>query len=535
MKTNIFRLLLGICLSVSVLLTGCIDEVFPTSGATEDQISSSNKAAEAMLWAMPASLNVVGIIDDTRHWDWGYGSIMHVRDVMTGDMPVVSSGYDWYAAWEETESQSENMIYPQFLWNFYWKSILTANKLIGALNIDTATETQLGYIGAAYAFRAFYYLDMAQMFEYLPCDVNTTGVNNAGNVVTNLTVPIVTEVITETEARNNPRATREEMAEFILGDLNKAEEYIVKLKVAGKTIPDLAVVYGLKARYYLWLGKYAEAKEYAGKAIAESGLTPMTESQCLSVTKGFNDISCWMWGSQLVAEDDCVKTGILNWTSWMSNETSFGYSAQEPFLMMDVSMYNRLNDTDFRKKMWKAPAGTSLDGETEFLPGFEDKLSDYASTKFRPAEGNPDDVNVGAVSAYPLMRVEEMYFIQAEAAAHLSETEGRSLLNNFMTSYRDESYSTTATGEDLIDEILFQKRVELWGEGQAFFDIKRANLSVTRGYKGTNFSDAVRFNTNGRPAWMNISIVQTEKNNNKALIGWENPDPTAAYPVWKEK
>lgn len=100
--------------------------------------------------------------------------------------------------------------------------------------------------------------------------------------------------------------------------------------------------------------------------------------------------------------------------------------------------------------------------------------------------------------------------------------------------YRDESYSTTASGDALINEILFQKRVELWGEGQAFFDIKRANLSVTRGYKGTNFSDAVRFNTNGRPAWMNISIVQTEKNNNKALMGWENPDPTTAYPVWKE-
>lgn len=533
MKTNIVRLLLGICLSSPVLLTGCIDEVFPTSGATEDQISSSDKAAEAMLWAMPASLNVVGTIDKDRHWDWGYGSIMHIRDVMTGDMPVISSGYDWYAAWEENLNQGESMVYPQFLWNFYWKSVLAANKLLGALNAENATETQLGYMGAAYAFRAFYYLDMARMFEYLPCDVNPEGKNKAGNIVLNLTVPIVTEDMTETDARNNPRATREEMAKFILEDLNKAEEYIINLKSAGKTIPNLSVVYGLKARYYLWLEKYSEAQDYAGRAIAASGTSPMTEAQCLSTSKGFNDISCWMWGSQLVAEDDCVKTGILNWTSWMSNETSFGYSSQEPYLMMDASMYKRLNDTDFRKKMWKAPTGSTLDGETSFLPGFEDKLTEYASTKFRPAEGNPDDVNIGAVSAYPLMRVEEMYFIQAEAAARLNDATGRSLFNDFMTSYRDESYSTTASGEALIDEILFQKRVELWGEGQAFFDIKRANLSVTRGYEGTNFSDAVRFNTNGRPAWMNLSIVQTEKNNNKALIGWENPDPTAAYPVWR--
>jgi len=535
MKTNISKLLLGICLSSSAMFTtGCIDEVFPTSGATEDQITSSDKAAEAMLWAMPASLNVVETISSSYHWDWGYGSIMHIRDVMTGDMAVISSGYDWYSSWEENQYQGESMVYPQFLWNFYYKSVLAANKLLGALNEETATETQLGYMGAAFAFRAFYYLDMARMFEFLPCDINPTGTNAAGKVVTHLTVPIVTEATTENDARNNPRATREEMAKFILSDLDKAEKYIVNLGSMGKTIPDLAVVYGLKARYYMWMEQYADAKEYAAKAIAESGISPMTESQCLNTAKGFNDISCWMWGSQLVAEDDCVKTGILNWASWMCNETSFGYSSQEPNIMIDASMYKRLSDTDFRKLMWKAPAGTSLDGETEFLPGFEENLCEYASTKFRPAEGNADDVNVGAVTAYPLMRVEEMYFIQAEAAAHLNDTEGRSLLNNFMTVYRDESYSTTASGNALIDEILFQKRVELWGEGLAFFDIKRANLSVTRGYKGTNFSNAIRFNTEGRPAWMNICIVQTEKNNNKALIDFENPDPSDAYKPWAE-
>ena len=107
------------------------------------------------------------------------------------------------------------------------------------------------------------------------------------------------------------------------------------------------------------------------------------------------------------------------------------------------------------------------------------------------------------------------------------------MLNSFMTQYRDSEYSTTATGQDLIDEIIFQKRIELWGEGLTFFDVKRLNMSVTRGYTGTNFSDATRFNTNGRPAWMNICIVQTEKNNNAALIGYENPDPSGVYEVWE--
>jgi hypothetical protein len=127
------------------------------------------------------------------------------------------------------------------------------------------------------------------------------------------------------------------------------------------------------------------------------------------------------------------------------------------------------------------------------------------------------------------MRVEEMYFIEAEA--HL--TGSADLLTAFMTNYRDANYVCNATSkEDIIDEIVFQKRVELWGEGHVFFDYKRLNKSVTRGYAGTNHQDASRFNTNGRPAWMNISIVITEENNNAALKGYENPDPTDAYTPW---
>ena len=67
----------------------------------------------------------------------------------------------------------------------------------------------------------------------------------------------------------------------------------------------------------------------------------------------------------------------------------------------------------------------------------------------------------------------------------------------------------------------FSKRVELWGEGQSFFDIKRLNLPVTRGYAGTLHHTIGRFNTTTRPAWMNFCIVRSEGNNNTALVGFE--------------
>ena len=541
MKTKISTLFVGFGIAAaSLMTTGCIEETFPTSGATEDQLGASSKATEALVWAMPAYLNTPMSLAE-NHYEWGYGAMMHIRDVMTTDFAVVASGYDWFSPWATNQGQSNNMARPQYIWNFYWKSVQTTNNLIAAINEETANDNQLGMLGNGLAFRAMYYLDMAQMFEFLPNDV-TSGVNPSGNDVTNLTVPIVREGMTEADARNNPRVSREEMAEFILGDLNKAEQYIAKSPFAGnKALPDLACVYGLKARCYMWLagdGTLAESAEYfalakenARKAINAAG-APMTKDQCLSTTNGFNTLSCWMWGSQMVAEDDCVKTGIINWTSWMSNETDFGYASAGAFNMIDAGMYNRIADTDFRKLMWKAPADGALAGKESWLKAdYAETTPVYGSLKFRPANGAYKTPNEGAVSAYPLMRVEEMYFIEAEAEAHL--TGSADLLTAFMTTYRDANYVCNATSkEDIIDEIVFQKRVELWGEGHVFFDYKRLNKSVTRGYAGTNHQDASRFNTNGRPAWMNISIVITEENNNAALKGYENPDPTDAYTPW---
>lgn len=542
MKTKISTLFVGFGLAASSLLTtGCIEETFPTSGATEDQLGSSAKATEALVWAMPAYLNTP-LSHAENHYEWGYGAMMHIRDVMTTDFAVVASGYDWFSSWAMSEGQSNNNIYPQYIWNFYWKSVQTTNNLVGAIDEDNATNAQLGMLGNGLAFRAMYYLDMAQMFEFLPSDIFPSGVNGSGNDVTNYTVPIVKEGMTEAQARSNPRVTREEMAEFILNDLNRAEKYIANSPFSGnKALPNLACVYGLKARYYMWLAGdgtgenpatyLQKAKENARLAINLGG-APMSQDACLSPTAGFNTLSAWMWGSQMVAEDDCVKTGIINWTSWMSNETDFGYASAGAYNMIDASMYNRMSDTDFRKLMWKAPAGTALDGKSQWLtPAYAENTPVYGSLKFRPANGAYQTPNEGAVSAYPLMRVEEMYFIEAEAAARLGE--GSSLLVDFMTQYRDPEYVCRATTtDDIVDEVVFQKRVELWGEGHSFFDFKRLNMSVTRGYAGTNHQDATRFNTSGRPAWMSFSIVITEENNNAALKGWENPDPSSKYTPW---
>ena len=366
------------------------------------------------------------------------------------------------------------------------------------------------------------------MYEFLPNEV-TSPITAAGNDVTNLTVPILDKPVYHYDTINVPRATRDEMAAFILSDLNKAEAGIAALNDASKELPHLDAVYGLKARLYMWLGDYANAKRYARLAIDCNSGHVMTREECLSTTDGFNTPEPWMWASVMEADDDVVRTGILNWTSWMSPEAQYGYSCAGATSMIDAAMYNRMSNSDFRKLMFKAPNGHTLASKVSYIDArFADSFPEYAAIKFRPNEGNTEEYSVGSASAYPIMRIEEMYFIEAEAAEHLNPGEGVALLQDFMTTYRDESYTYNAN-YDAIDEILFQKRVELWGEGLSFFDYKRLDMSVTRAYEGTNVASDRTFNTNGRPAWMNICIVVVAKRYNTALEGWENPDPSDLY------
>lgn len=524
-------------------LTSCIDETEPTTVATTDQIAESSAAAEALMMAMPAYFNETSKfeswIDDGNHFPFGYGAIMYIRDLMTGDLGFNQSKYaGHFSAWAQNKAMGEGYLKTQYPWRYYYGFVLATNNTIGGINAESATDLQLGYLGAGYAFRALLYLDLARMYEFLPND-KVSSVNKDGNDVLNLTVPIVKAEMNQADASNNPRAKREDMKAFIEDDLNKAEEYIVNLKdTRGNVLPDLACVYGLKARLYMWVEDYGKAQEYARKAIDASTVQPYTRERALSTTFGYNTASDFMWASQLTSEDYSVNTGIINWTSWLSNQSTFGYTGISTTLynVIDAKMYNRISDTDWRKLEFVAPEGSALEGQNLFI---DDELGAempaYAAIKFRPNNGNIEDYAEGAACAYPIMRVEEMYFIEAEAAAHQNAAQGKQLVETFMKTFRDANYTCKPSETDeVVEEIVFQKRVELWGEGQTFYDIKRLNYSVTRGYTGTPFFDLTRLNTNGRPAWMNLVIVKTESDNNTAVDRFNNPDPTDVYVPWTE-
>lgn len=123
------------------------------------------------------------------------------------------------------------------------------------------------------------------------------------------------------------------------------------------------------------------------------------------------------------------------------------------------------------------------------------------------------------------MRAAEMYLIEAEAQARqggAKETAAQNTLFSLVTT-RDPDYVTsTNTGTALIDEILLQRRIELWGEGFRFFDLKRMNLPLNR--NGANFVSAVIAGLYDVPAgdvrW-EFLIPRDELNANKAVV--QNP------------
>ena len=231
-----------------------------------------------------------------------------------------------------------------------------------------------------------------------------------------------------------------------------------------------------------------------------------------------------------------------SFVSHMSNEetwTSYGWSSARG---INKEVYALIPDSDWRKHSWIDPLRSSyyayktnrdIWGDTNST---EKGLPSYSSLKFRPAGGEYTDYKKAGAVDIPLMRVEEMYLIRAEALAMSGDLGGAKSTLNTLIRTRDASYSCDAitSATDFQKEVFFQKRVELWGEGLILFDCKRLATGYHLGYSGTNALDKYRYNVTGvSPSW-NFVIPRAELLGNPVLQGWNNPDPTNVLTLWTE-
>jgi hypothetical protein len=136
--------------------------------------------------------------------------------------------------------------------------------------------------------------------------------------------------------------------------------------------------------------------------------------------------------------------------------------------LIDARLYSQIPDTDARKAWFNGPEGAKQATAAASLP--------YANVKF----GHKSDWTEN----YMYMRAAEMVLIEAEAYAHMGNgAKAAEVLKVLMAERQPDWNEASVT----VDDIHLQRRIELWGEGFAYYDLKRLNKGIDRTYEGNNY------------------------------------------------
>lgn len=510
--------------AILLLAASCaeMDELEPQGGYTlTSQVLQTNQTIPSRV---NASFNGMftklgapeSVFNNGRPDDWGFLMIGFSCDVEAADVVLANSGYNWFSTCGALTSRNADYANPYVRYAAPYNEIAAANEVIRSYPADTQEQEAIYNIAQARAIRAFSYLNLAPYFQF------GYAAGGGGKPC----VPIVTE---NTENfTENPRATVEEVYELIVEDLTYAIENLQGYVRTDKSRIDIQVAYGLRARAYLNMQEWALAAADAAKAV--EGYSPATMTE---VSRPFlYDISehNWIWGYDMQT-DVAMENTYATSSSWLRSFSGDGYAAgTQVYSCCNKLLYDKIPSTDVRKGWWVDTSlgspllesvtwdGVSGDAvgpleidnvKTPFLP--------YTNVKFGmfTVGGTTNDED------WPFMRAEEMILIQVEGLVKSGQTAaGKAMLEDFVRTYRDPSYSVDAGGRSLEDEIWFQRRVELWGEGFSNSDTRRLNKPLVRFHPGVegNVPAAFRFNMPADDGWWLMRFTSSEKNTNLAII-----------------
>ncbi len=513
-----FVLIFAGCSDLDTLPGG--DEI--TSSQKEDVYDRNPDRAEAGVNAIFAQFNQYmpneKALNAERHNDFGYPSIMLFTDANGQDVVTEDNGYNWMGNNLEYADRSYTSREVQIVWNNFYSLIYTANSVIGANDPETEDPTTQFYLAQGLSVRAFSYFGLAQLFQF----------NYVGNE-SKPCVPIVTDKNAEEVGLvgGAKRSTVQEVYDLILSDLNTAIELLESAEAGGvkrkdKRYVSLAVAYGLRARVHLTMHKYTEAGIDADGAIEASDAEPTTFAEASKLA--FSDIQekNWMWGIVIAETDRVVTSGIVNWYSHMGSFNGNGYSTVSKGVQINKKLYQSIPESDVRKGWWLNENKISYNltkEQQDFVDGI--KYAPFTQVKFGPYKGevgtstNANDI--------PLMRIEEMHLIKAEADGNITK------FVQFIKESRNPEYEFNGSAEEFKEEVFRQRRIELWGEGLSWYDIMRLNKGVDR--RGGGYPNATMvFNI---PAGSDIllwRIPEAEIQANPVLSESDN-NPSAPAPT----
>lgn len=524
MKNNKYTSVLAIASMVALGACSDIDDIVPEGGTMlETQLKATTSIipgrADATFSGMYTKLGdplSFGRFASDRPDDFGFVMMAFSNDLEAADIVGQDNNYNWFSTCSELTTRNADYANPYIRYRGVYDEVARANDVIKAYGEITAeTSAEIKYkVAQAYAVRAFCYLNIAPYFQF-----------NYKTSSDKPCVPLVTE--TTTDFTNNPRATVKEIYDQIVSDLDFAIANLEGYTRPDKSKIDRQVAYGLRARANLDMGKYAEAASDA--AAAAQGYTPASIAEVS--TPSFYNITDhnWLWGYDMTM-DVAKAFPYATSSAWIRSFSANGYSAGTgTYFCINNLLYNKIPESDVRKGWWVntdlySPLLDNLTfGQLKGQQIATEQIDDvkliflpYTNVKFGMytigGTTNEED--------WPFMRVEEMLLIQAEGLIKSGQTAaGVQVLNDFVRTYRDPQYNAEATGRKIEDEVWFQRRVELWGEGFSNSDTRRLGKPLVRFHgSDSNWPQAFRFNMTADDGWWLLRFCTDELNTNLAIV-----------------
>lgn len=460
MKSNYIK---QIFFAISLLiLTSCSDDFLEKKPTEFIDYEASTKTTANLMTLLNGIHRSLYVRYETNQNENGLGSMMQQVDIAADDVvfPVTNGWFLQVYNWNGQANENSQDI--RFPYRTYYRIIRNANTIINAADAAIGSDADKKIVkGQALLYRAFAHYQLVQLFgkRYVNGVVNSQ-----------LGVPVILTVGND----NFPRSTVEEVYTQVNKDLDEANVLLVGYTKPNNSHLGLKVAQGLKARVALTQGNWAIAADYAARAKAGVSLMSTTE-----YVKGFNDYNNveWMWGSHI----NEVQTDYFgNFGAYMSRNYNSTVIRSCP-KAINSKLYDLIPATDIRAALFdKTGRHTALN-----LPSTYAKFP-YTSQKYLALSTGDSRCDI------PYMRVAEMYLIEAEAKARLGAADANTVLFTLVKSRNPSYVLSTNTGQALVNEIWFQRRIELWGEGFRFYDLKRTNSPLDR--SGANHDSAI---TNG--------------------------------------
>lgn len=449
------------CAILAASLSSCVNDwldVTPSDGTDADAaLTSSSDLAAARTGMYKALKGNSSLVDYYGMQFFVYGDVHAGDDYQynnIGGSNRASFYYDmnYQTASEFTSSTSSS--------NVAWKSpyivIGRANRIIAAAEggaLSDAAEAKATidqYAAEAKVLRALAHFDLVRIY----------GKPYTEDQGASLGVPLVTGVL-----ESNAKPARSTVAEVYTQVVKDLTEAISSNALATETEPGYVSVWGAKAilsRVYLNMGDYANALSVAEDIIKNSGAALWTRDQYFKAWDAStpNESEFLFRLNVAGSTDNNDLNGIGN---LQQREGYKEMVATKKFVDMLTS-----DPKDVRNDM--------------FLPATAAKeVATYGTNKVFLNKLRGQGGNLRNVTIVPIIRLSEVYLTAAECAFRNNDkTKAVEYLNDLVKNRTTTEASLATVDNITLERILIERRKELIGEGQRYFDALRNNETITR-------------------------------------------------------